>query len=308
LISVCVPTFNGAPYIAAQLASILRSPRVSEVLVSDDGSTDGTLDVLRAIGDARVQVIDGPRRGLIRNYEALLARARGEFVFLADQDDVWLPEKVETMVAHLENADLVVSDCTVTDVDLAVVNPSFFALRRSGPGLLRNLLRNSYLGCCMAMRRDLLRHALPFPERLPMHDWWLGLVGETFGRVAFIPENSCSTAATAPTCRPPPALRKPRGWYGSDGALRWSPRWSVGASASVEGMASNEDQRRHRHVQRRRHPGRLPALRRVTDSSGHRALGHRRRLDRWLTGHRRSPPQADSPASSASPTAASTTR
>ena len=188
MISVCVPTFNGAPYIAAQLASILRSPRVSEVLVSDDGSTDGTLDVLRAIGDARVQVIDGPRRGLIRNYEALLARARGEFVFLADQDDVWLPGKVETMVAHLENADLVVSDCTVTDVDLAVVNPSFFALRRSGPGLLRNLLRNSYLGCCMAMRRDLLRHALPFPERLPMHDWWLGLVGETFGRVAFIPE------------------------------------------------------------------------------------------------------------------------
>ena len=188
MISVCVPTFNGAPYIAAQLASILRSPRVGEVLVSDDGSTDGTLDVLRAIGDARVQVVDGPRRGLIRNYEVLLARARGEFVFLADQDDIWLPEKVDTMVAHQENADLVVSDCTVTDADLVVVHPSFFALRRSGPGLLRNLLRNSYLGCCMAIRRDLLRHALPFPERLPMHDWWLGLVGEAFGTVAFIPE------------------------------------------------------------------------------------------------------------------------
>jgi hypothetical protein len=64
--------------------------------------------------------------GLIRNYEVLLARARGEFVFLADQDDIWLPEKVDTMVAHLENADLVISDCTVTDADLAGRQPLVF--------------------------------------------------------------------------------------------------------------------------------------------------------------------------------------
>jgi glycosyltransferase involved in cell wall biosynthesis len=188
LISVCVPTYNGAPYIAAQLRSILRSPRVDELLVSDDGSTDGTQDVVRSIADARVQMLDGPRRGLIRNVETLLARARGDFVFLADQDDVWLPQKVDVMIDRLQHADLVVSDCQVTDADLAVVAPSFFALRGSGPGLWRNLLRNSYLGCCIAMRRDLLRHALPFPARVPMHDWWLGLVGEAFGKVAFIPD------------------------------------------------------------------------------------------------------------------------
>ena len=188
MISVCVATFNGAPYIAAQLASILAAPRVDEVLVSDDGSTDSTMEIVRAIADSRVRVVDGPKLGLIRNYESLLAGARGEFVFLADQDDVWMPHKVDTMLAHLATADLVVSDCRVTDANLVVVNPSFFALRGSGPGLLRNLWRNSYLGCCMAMRRDLLRHALPFPPRLPMHDWWLGLVGESFGRVAFVSE------------------------------------------------------------------------------------------------------------------------
>ncbi|MEO7338087.1 MAG: glycosyltransferase family 2 protein [Caldimonas sp.] len=187
MISVCVPTFNGAPYIGAQLASILASPRVSEVLVSDDGSTDDTLAVVRALRDPRIQMLEGPRRGLIRNVESLLEVARGDQVFLADQDDVWLPEKVDVMLEHLGHVDLVVCDCSVTDATLTVLHPSFFALRDSRAGLLHNLFRNGYLGCCLAFRRELLAHALPFPDRLPMHDWWLGLVAETFGRVAFVP-------------------------------------------------------------------------------------------------------------------------
>jgi glycosyltransferase involved in cell wall biosynthesis len=188
LISVCIPTFNGGAYIGAQLASVLASPRVTEVLVSDDGSTDNTVEVVRSVRDPRIELIEGPRRGLIRNVEFLLGHARCDYIFLADQDDVWMPEKIDVMVGHLGNADLAVCDCTVTDATLAVIHPSFFALRGSGPGLLRNLLRNSYLGCCLAMRRNLLQRALPFPDRLPMHDWWLGLVAEAFGRVVFIPE------------------------------------------------------------------------------------------------------------------------
>ncbi|MEP7056568.1 MAG: glycosyltransferase family 2 protein [Caldimonas sp.] len=188
MITVCVPTFNGGAYIGAQLASILVSPLVTEILVSDDGSTDDTIELVRSFRDPRIELLEGPRRGVISNYEALLTRARGDIIFLADQDDIWLPDKVEVMLRHLRDADLAVCDCIVTDGALAVVHPSFFALRRSGPGFVRNLLRNGYLGCCIAMRRELLRHALPFPDRLPMHDWWLGLVAETFGRVAFVPQ------------------------------------------------------------------------------------------------------------------------
>jgi glycosyltransferase involved in cell wall biosynthesis len=188
LISVCIPAFNGGRYIGAQLASILASPRVTEVLVSDDGSTDDTVEIVRALRDPRVLLLQGPRRGLVRNYESLLGQARGDYIFLSDQDDIWLPQKIDVMVASLDSVDLVVCNCSVTDEALAIVHPSFFALRRSGPGLLRNLARNSYLGCCIAMRRSMLRHALPFPERLPMHDWWLGLVAEAFGRVSFVPQ------------------------------------------------------------------------------------------------------------------------
>lgn len=186
LISVCIPTFNGAPYIGAQLESILASPLITEVIVSDDGSTDNTVEIVKSFNDARIKLIQGPRAGLISNYESLLSLASGEYIFLSDQDDVWLPNKVEVMLAHLHDVDLVVCDCMVVDGQLNILHPSFFVLRNSGPGLARNLLRNSYLGCCIALRRRLLKHALPFPPHLPMHDWWLGLIAETFGRVAFI--------------------------------------------------------------------------------------------------------------------------
>jgi glycosyltransferase involved in cell wall biosynthesis len=185
---VCMATYNGERHVAAQLASILQSPRVDEVLVSDDGSTDRTLEIVRGFTDPRVRLLAGPRAGVIRNFESLLGAARGEYIFLADQDDVWVPHKVDTMMAALQTADLVVSDCTVVDDDLRPLQPSFQALRHSGPGLLKNLARNGYLGCCMAFRRSVLERALPFPHPLPMHDWWIGLVAERVGTVHFLKE------------------------------------------------------------------------------------------------------------------------
>jgi glycosyltransferase involved in cell wall biosynthesis len=186
LISVCIPAFNGALYIGAQLESILASPLVTEVIVSDDGSSDNTVEIVNSFNDARIKLVQGPHTGLVSKYELLLSLASGEYIFLADQDDVWMADKVDVMLMHLRDVDLAVCDCTVVDAKLNLLYPSFFALRHSGPGLARNLLRNSYLGCCIAMRRELLEFALPFPSHLPMHDWWLGLVAETFGRVIFI--------------------------------------------------------------------------------------------------------------------------
>ena len=186
MISVCIPTFNGATFIGAQLESILASPLVTEVIVSDDGSTDNTVEIVRSFGDTRIRLVQGPCAGLVSNYESLLSQASGEYIFLADQDDVWLPSKVEIMLENLRDADLAVCDCIVVNEQLNLLHLSFFALRNSGPGFARNMWRNSYLGCCIALRRGLLKHALPFPSGLPMHDWWLGLIAETFGRVTFI--------------------------------------------------------------------------------------------------------------------------
>ena len=82
---------------------------------------------------------------------------------------------------------MVVCDCQLVEQDLRVKVPSFFAVNRSGKGLLRNIIRNSYMGCCMAFNRRVLAKALPFPADVPMHDVWLGLIAELHFKVKFIP-------------------------------------------------------------------------------------------------------------------------
>lgn len=180
-VSVCMPTYNGEAFIEAQLRSILAQlgPE-DEVVISDDGSSDRTIDTIVRIGDPKVRLFTGNNyRSPIYNMENALRQARGAFIFLADQDDVWLEGKVEKMLKALEQCELVACDARVVDRDLQPLYPSFFALSGlSRPGFLRCLFKNYYVGACMAFRRSLLDRALPFPSKLPMHDWWLGLLAE----------------------------------------------------------------------------------------------------------------------------------
>jgi glycosyltransferase involved in cell wall biosynthesis len=181
-------SFNGARHLRSQLDSIL--PQMGpgdELIASDDGSTDGTVEILAAIRDPRVRVMRGPSRGPAENFASALAQARNHAIFLADQDDVWEHEKLDRQCTYLKRYVLVVSDCVITDESGAVTHPSYFAINRSRPGLIHNLRRNSYMGCCMAFRRELLQAALPIPPTLA-HDWWLGMVAELSGEVLFLPE------------------------------------------------------------------------------------------------------------------------
>jgi glycosyltransferase involved in cell wall biosynthesis len=189
-ISVCMPVYNGAAYLRAQLESILSQLDESdEVVISDDGSTDESLNLIESFGDSRIRVIAGPRLGHPSyNLEYALSAAQGNYLFLADQDDVWLPNKVVVMLEALKKYSLVIHDCRVTDEALAIIHPSFYALHGSKNGLINNFVRNSYLGCCMAFRRELLQKALPFPQKIAMHDIWLGLIGAAWFSTHFIPD------------------------------------------------------------------------------------------------------------------------
>ena len=189
MISVCIATYNGAAYIKAQLESIL--PQLSpsdEVIISDDASTDATRSIIASLQSPVVKVVDGPcRKSPGLNFENALRHASGDIIFLADQDDVWVENKVERMVAALSAADCVVSDCYVTDGSLRVTEESFYAANATRPGRFYNLLRrNGYLGCCMAFRRRVLAKSLPFPKNLPMHDIWIGNVAAFCFNVKFI--------------------------------------------------------------------------------------------------------------------------
>ena len=114
--------------------------------------------------------------------------AKGDYIFLSDQDDVWMPNKVEEMMKLIRNGyDCVISDCHVTDQSLNVVHPSFFELTRMKSGKWYNLLlHNYYLGCCMLFTRRVVEKALPFPKELPMHDIWIGNVAAFFFNTYFL--------------------------------------------------------------------------------------------------------------------------
>jgi glycosyltransferase involved in cell wall biosynthesis len=186
-ISVCLATLNGERFIEPQVQSILLQLRPGdELVISDDGSTDATLDKVRGFSDSRVRVLLSRERGVATNFEHALRHATGDYIFLADQDDVWLPGKVDVMCDALTDKVLAVSDCKVADAELRVVKESYFALVNSGPGFLRNLFRNTYLGCCMAFRRELLELALPIPRGVA-HDYWIGMVAELFDHPVFVP-------------------------------------------------------------------------------------------------------------------------
>ncbi|WP_321385421.1 glycosyltransferase family 2 protein [uncultured Enterococcus sp.] len=185
MISVCVAAYNGEKYIAQQLDSILiQLAEDDEVIVSDDGSVDGTPAILEwfAEKDPRVRLIEGPRSGVIANFEQAITEAQGDFIFLADQDDVWLPEKVSETVAffnaHLA-LDVVVSDLIIVNEELEPITSSYFEYRKVRTGFFANVLKNGYIGAGMCFRKRMKNRILPIPHNVPMHDMWIGLLGET---------------------------------------------------------------------------------------------------------------------------------
>jgi len=186
-ISVCIATYNGEKYIHAQIASILSQlGKDDEIVISDDSSTDRTVEIIKAFNDTRISLLEHQTfHSHVYNFENSLKHAKGKYIFLADQDDIWLPGKVETMLSLLSSYDLVLSDARVVNEKGETIYDSFFHFNHSKKGLLKNLYKNSYLGCCMAFNRKILHIALPFPKKINMHDWWIGLIAEIYGSVCF---------------------------------------------------------------------------------------------------------------------------
>ena len=191
MISVCIATYNGEKYIHEQIASILQQiGNDDEIVVSDDGSTDKTLDVVRSFDAQNIHIyINKGDHGYTPNFENALRNAHGDYIFLSDQDDIWMPDKVEACMKYLKVNDFVVSYALIVDGDNKPLFDSFCEQRKSKFGFLNTLIRFSYLGCCFAFRRKVLSKALPFPKNhiLCTHDNWLALVSTAFYKSAFIP-------------------------------------------------------------------------------------------------------------------------
>lgn len=189
MISVCMATYNGEKYITEQLASIIAQLSVDdEIVIVDDCSTDRTVEIIMSFGDERIKIhINSINMGVVKAFECAIVKSTGDYIFLCDQDDIWLPTKVQTTLNGFRhyNADLIVSDAYILEYDQLSLD-TFYQFRNSGGGLLKNFVKNTFIGCCMAFDSRVKKQVLPFPADISMHDFWLGMAISITGKVKFI--------------------------------------------------------------------------------------------------------------------------
>lgn len=207
-VAIVMATYNGSRFVEEQIRSIQAQSYYDwELYVRDDGSCDDTVQKVLQIerDDHRVQLVRDElgNQGAIGNFSVLMEVAlkeEADYVFFADQDDIWDPEKIEIMLAHASKLlvqhvgqipILVHSDLSVVDEKLEVIADSFIAYSRLSPrvsasGIL--LFRNQVTGCACVINRALLKLATPVPKNVMMHDWWLALLADSAGEIKFVPQ------------------------------------------------------------------------------------------------------------------------
>ena len=181
-VSVCMAAYNGERYIVDQLKSILiQLGDADEIVVVDDASTDATCESISALDDSRIKLIRHARNlGMLQTFEDALRSASNGILFLSDQDDLWVSDKINTVrQAFIDHPQvtLVVTDSSLMNADGTVFLASYLGkYGRFRPGFFPNLFRNRYGAHNMAFRACILSKVLPFPRRHGiLHDHWIGL-------------------------------------------------------------------------------------------------------------------------------------
>jgi len=192
-ISVAMATYNGEQFIKEQLLSVLSQlDNYDEIVISDDNSTDNTTSIILSFieNDSRIRLINGPCKGVVKNFENAIKHCNNEYVLLCDQDDLWKSNKVSSLLYCFENesCDLVLHNAEILNEN-STSDLTFFEKRGCRKGIFNNILKNSYIGCCMAFKREMIQFFTPFPDKIPMHDQWIGIICEKYGKVEFLNEN-----------------------------------------------------------------------------------------------------------------------
>ena len=202
-VDVLLATYNGEKYVAEQIDSILNQTYKNiHLIISDDCSKDNTSEILKEYEqkDKRITVyIQQHNLGVIKNIEFLLKKVTNNLYMLSDQDDVWLPQKIEKSVETLkkENADLVFGDLEVVDQNLKTMYPSFgdyMLLNKKIKKYINsyrvNYLYNCVTGCTVLSKKEFIEKILPIPtdSKYLIHDHWIGLIVALNGKLAYMPE------------------------------------------------------------------------------------------------------------------------
>lgn len=205
-IDILLATYNGQVYLAEQIDSILaQSNQDWRLLIRDDESSDGTISI---IGDyvsryaSKIKVIkDNDRHlGAKFNFQRLLEHSTAEYIMFCDQDDVWLPQKIEVTLRVMQAAEkdypekpiMVHSDLIVVDGNLKKIADSKWAYEKIWPSehddLNRIISQNVATGCTIMINKKAKNVSLPVPSDAIMHDWWIAIKVAEHGKIVHIPE------------------------------------------------------------------------------------------------------------------------
>lgn len=191
-ISVALTSYNGEKYIEEQLLSILLQLKENdEIIISDDGSDDNTIEIIKKNmkADKRIKLYQNSRLGVVKNFEFAISHCNNEIIFLSDQDDIWMDNKVNKVLKVFQNndADVVLhNSMTFSNNDKYLTGILITNLKH---GVFQNIYKSCYWGCCMAFRKDHTERILPFPDSIKAHDQWIGLIAEDNNRSFFLEEN-----------------------------------------------------------------------------------------------------------------------
>ena len=193
LVSVVLAAYNGGRFLAHQLNTVLAQTYTPiEIIITDDGSTDNTPDILRQYAAAHPQIkihFNETNLGYIRNFEKAIGLASGDYIALCDQDDDWLPEKIEKLVHAIGDYPMVYCDSLLCNENLEAGGKKISDVANclSFSSCLQQAVFCRVYGHATLIKRSMLQRALPFPEVLP-HDWWLSFVATLEGGILFYPE------------------------------------------------------------------------------------------------------------------------
>ena len=202
MVTVLLAVYNGEKYLKQQLESVLNQTVTDiKILVRDDGSSDASPKIIdeycQKYPERVFKLVGTPTKSAKQNFAELLKCADSDYVMFCDQDDVWLPQKIEKTLAVMKSAEkdsipvLVHTDLKVVDGDLNVISNSFFDFQK----LLQNditlpklLVQNYVTGCTVMINRALVSKCAQIPRECIMHDWWLALVAILFGKLVCLEE------------------------------------------------------------------------------------------------------------------------
>ena len=192
LVSVAMCTYNGEKYLKEQLDSIINQKYKNiEIIITDDCSNDNTISIIKQYQKKHKQIKlykNQKNLGFIKNFEKAISLCQGDYIALADQDDIWKKDKIKNFVKDISNNILIYSDAIIINEEGEEQNHFLVSPKKNlikGNNNKAFLFNNCISGNTLMFKKELIPHILPIPDKVSFHDIWIAFVASTYGKITY---------------------------------------------------------------------------------------------------------------------------